>query len=107
VILVTCLTCGDQSVTADDLVLEMCLDNMAITHAFRCEQCGLITRHPTPPAVIEELKAAGVMVTAWMLPDEVYEAHQGGPITKADLDAFHNLMRSDDWFARLQEMTER
>ncbi len=106
VIRATCQDCGDVELRSADLHIRICRQDRAGTYRFRCPQCRMIEVRNAQNEVLEVLLAAGVHCTEWSLPHELEEEHPGPAITHDDLLDFHEMLESQDWFARLDSMTE-
>lgn len=98
----TCPTCGEVSLTPDDI--ELRVDERAATesyYAFECPGCADVVAKPADARVVRLLTSGGVEVKP-LEPDAPEERFPGqAPITHDDLLDFHHLLQDGDWFAKL------
>ena len=95
----SCATCGDVQLTTDDVTVRVCVSNDEGEYRFDCPSCdSLVVRH-AEQRTIDLLLAAGVEMTTWSLPAELFEHRDGVAITHDDLIDFHALLSSDDALA--------
>lgn len=85
----TCQSCGDVELSVVDLCVRVCLDDGDSSYVFRCPICTIPVVRPVEPQVVEVLVAAGVRMEAWNVPAEIFELHDGPPISHDDLLDFH------------------
>jgi hypothetical protein len=104
VIRATCHECGDVEMTTADVWVRICDDDNSGTYSFTCPCCTNVVNKPAEPHVVDLLIASGVTWSTWRMPLEVRErSTQGAPISHDDLLDFHDLLESDDWFAKLAD----
>lgn len=95
-----CPTCGEISLTPDDIELRPGPD---ACYVFGCPQCQQRVRNHADDRVVRLLESAGVV------------AHTGAPapcmegpvFTYDDLLDLHDLLATDDWFAALLAVEEK
>lgn len=93
----SCEECGDVELHVDDVLVRVCIDDDAGSYVFRCPSCEMSVVKDAEPRVVELLVASGVELTAWSIPSELFEAHDGPAFTHDDLLDFHELLEGDDW----------
>lgn len=99
----TCPGCGDVKLRPRDLRVRVCADTDEGTYAFACPRCrGLVAREATP-RILSLLVSAGVHTEVWHQPAELFEHHEGPPISADDLLDFHLMLEQPGWFDRLAE----
>lgn len=98
VIKASCHDCGDVELAVRDLSVRVCTEGEHGSYVFRCPACQMSVVKPAEPRIVDLLVASGVEVIEWRLPAELFEAHEGAPITHDDLIDFHHLLRDEDWF---------
>lgn len=93
----TCPTCGEVSLTSEDVVLRVFPDGAHEDfYAFDCPDCAQQVRKPADARVVRLLRTGGVE------PSEAVghpERPPRGlpPISHDELLDFHELLQSDDW----------
>ena len=102
----TCADCGDIEVDSANVKVRLCSDDNRASYVLRCPRCTMAVAKAAESRVVQVLVAAGSPLTTWRLPSELTEAHVGPPLTHDELLAFHQLLESDDWFARVASMTK-
>lgn len=103
----SCSICGDVEITSSDVSVRVRRDNNVGSYAFACPSCDSIVVKDAEPRIIELLVASGVSMITWDLPAELYEEHEGDPITHDDLLDFHELLSGDGWIEALERLTTR
>ena len=87
-----CPKCGDIRLTADDIVLRPCVDDATqSSYHFVCPECGERIVKQAHPLIID-LLAPYVRLQPWFLPCELFELHQGPPISVDDVIDFHQAL---------------
>ncbi len=101
----TCPSCGEVSLTADDILLR--IGNVASNnnYGFDCPDCGDFVEKPADERIVRLLLSGGVMPVMNNVPAEALESRQGPAINYDDLLAFHELLKGDDWFEELFRTT--
>lgn len=92
-----CPTCGEVSLSPDDVALHADPDvdlDVEPFYAFDCPACSLTVRKAADEHVVRLLRSAGVAWATRALP-------AGPPLTLDDVIDFHALLASDDWFDKL------
>ncbi len=102
----TCPECGDIEVASVDVKARVCVDDHTSSYAFRCPVCAKATARSTESRVIQLLVGAGSSLTMWRRPAELTEIHGGPALTHDQLDSFHQLLETGDWFSRLASMVK-
>lgn len=99
----TCPTCGEVSLTPDDVELRVDVDSgTASYYAFTCPSCSWEVRKPADERIVRLLESGGVVALPIGPPRRGSAA--GAPtLTHDDLLDFHALLERDDWFDRLLE----
>ena len=97
----SCPTCGDVELTSRDVIVRVCAADNGGSYAFRCPVCELAVAKQADPKIVDLLVSSGVRLAVWQVPGEMYEAHEGAPITYDDLLEFHYAIQEDGWFERL------
>jgi hypothetical protein len=98
VIKASCQECGDVELGVSELRVRVCTADTQGTYVFRCPTCQMSVAKPAEQRIVDLLVASGVELIEWRLPAELFEAHQGEPITHDDLIDFHHLLQTDTWF---------
>lgn len=98
VIKASCHDCGDVELAVHDLEVRVCTQDEQGTYVFRCPTCQMSVVKPAEQRIVDMLVASGVSLVEWRLPAELYELHDGPPITHDDLIDFHHLLQADGWF---------
>lgn len=95
----SCENCGDVQLTTADVTVRMCTSTDEGEYRFECPTCSdLVVRH-AEQRTIDLLLAAGVEFVTWALPAELFENHDGAPITHDDLIDFHDALSNDQILA--------
>lgn len=97
----TCPSCGEVSLTADDILLRIGSVAESNTYGFDCPECGDHVEKHADERVVRLLLSGGVMPVLNHVPAEVLETRSGPPINHDDLLAFHELLAEDGWFEQL------
>lgn len=97
----SCPLCGEVSLTADDILLRIGSSEAQNTYGFDCPTCSEFVEKPADERVIKLLLSGGVMPVVSNLPAETRERHEGPAITYDDILAFHELLKTDDWFEKV------
>lgn len=81
-----CPTCGTVHVNSADITLMVCDARPALSYyEFTCPDCHDEVRKPADDHAIAILMSGGVDATAWELPPEALEPHDGPPVGSDDL----------------------
>lgn len=104
VIKASCHDCGDVELAVRDLSVRVCTEAEQGSYVFRCPTCQMSVVKPAEQRIVDLLVASGVQLIEWRLPAELFERHDGDPISHDDLIDFHHLLRQDDWFDTLVEL---
>ncbi len=95
----SCENCGDVQLTTTDVTVRMCVSTDEGEYRFECPACAeLVVRH-AEQRTIDLLLAAGVEFVTWALPAELFEDHDGEPISHDDLIDFHSFLENDSAMA--------
>ncbi len=95
----SCERCGDVQLTTSDVTVRMCVSTDEGEYRFECPACAdLVVRH-AEQRTIDLLLAAGVEFVTWSLPAELFETHEGAPISHDDLIDFHACLEDDELLA--------
>jgi hypothetical protein len=97
----TCPDCGDVDLSVPDLKVLVCLTTCEGAYTFQCPGCLLAVSKPAEGEVVDLLLAAGVELSAWDLPAELSEPHDGPPLTTDDLIDLHFALQDDNWMSQL------
>ncbi len=101
VVRATCDECGDIQLTAEDVVVRLCLDDQRASYVFQCPECRSPVARPLESRLVEVLASSGSPVSLWHLPAELEEQHVGAAFTHDDLIEFHQLLDTDGWMGQL------
>lgn len=104
VIKASCHDCGDVELGVNELCVRVCTADTQGSYVFRCPTCQMSVAKPAEQRIVDLLVASGVELIEWRLPAELFEAHEGAPVTHDDLIDFHDLLQTDDWFAAVVEL---
>lgn len=97
-VVTTCPDCGPVRVGARSVVVFVDAGAAgAVRVAFACPACRPRTTHQLERKVLPALRAIGVSVRLLTRPAEADEAHDGPPLTTADVDAFCAAMEDPAW----------
>lgn len=100
----TCPTCGEVSLTPDDIELRVDLaDGTRCYYSFTCPGCYWEVRKPADQRVVRLLESGGVEALPLPPATAPKPRFEGPPITHDDLLDFHTLLDGDEWFDRLLE----
>lgn len=102
----TCPDCGDIEIASSDVKVRVCVNDNAGSYAFRCPECAMATAKPAESRVIQLLVGVGTPLTMWRRPAEMSEPHEGPAFTSDQVEAFHHLLETRDWFSRLASMVK-
>lgn len=93
----TCPTCGEVSLTSDEVELRVFPDGAQEDfYAFDCPDCAQRVRKPADARVVRLLRTGGVEPSETASHPE--QPPQGlPPITRDELLEFHELLQRDDW----------
>jgi hypothetical protein len=94
----TCPTCGEVSLTPDDIQLWIDRGERNSFYAFTCPACRSLVRKAADERVIRLLAGGGVEVRDIVPPPHDAHRFSGPPFTYDDLLDFHALLDRDDWF---------
>lgn len=97
----TCPTCGEVSLTADDVLLRIGSVAAQNSYGFDCPDCGDFIEKPADERIVRLLLSGGVMPVLNQVPAEALEDRGGPPINYDDILSFHELLKGDDWFQHL------
>jgi hypothetical protein len=107
VIKASCHECGDVELGVAELHVRVCTADTQGSYVFRCPSCQKAVVKPAEPRIVDLLVASGVELIEWRLPAELFEAHDGAPISHDDLIDFHHLLQADGWFDSIVAMGTR
>ena len=94
----TCPTCGDIELAPTDLELRICSTPGASTYAFTCTVCDEVVVKPAADGrIVTLLTSVGVPTVHWELHAELYETHDGPPLTIDDLIDLRLALDSPNW----------
>lgn len=94
----TCPTCGDVELAPDELELRICSASFASTYLFTCFRCEkVVVKSASDGRIVTLLTSVGVPTVYWQLPAELFEAHDGPPITLDDLIDLRLALESPNW----------
>lgn len=102
----TCPLCGEVSLTAEDILLRLGASSADNTYGFDCPDCGEFVEKPADERVIKLLLSGGVLPAMNSTHAEPKKTRSGPPINYDDILAFHELLKSDDWFEHLLRRQE-
>ncbi len=97
----SCPTCGDIELTSRDVTVRVCAADNQGSYAFRCPSCQMAVAKPAEAKIVDLLVSSGVRLAVWHLPSELYESHDGAPISYDDLLEFHYAIQQEGWLERL------
>ncbi|MBA2724435.1 MAG: hypothetical protein H0U53_00450 [Actinobacteria bacterium] len=98
----TCPGCGEISLTVDDIILRIGVVSKGSSYGFDCPGCEEFVQKPADERVVRLLLSGGVMPILVHIPAEALEVHEGPPVNHDDILAFHELLRTEDWFEAVQ-----
>lgn len=105
----TCPTCGEVSLTPDEI--ELWVDPAAEAesfYAFTCPACLCVVRKPADDRIVRLLETGGVAVRAIEPPPAPPAPRFEWPsVVHDDLLDFHTLLRRDGWFDDLLALVRR
>ena len=103
----TCPSCGEVSLTADDILLRIGSVATSNTYGFDCPECGDHVEKHADERVVRLLLSGGVMPVLNHVPAEALEARNGPPINHDDILSFHELLEGDDWYEQLLDTNQQ
>lgn len=91
---VNCPDCGDVSIENEAITLRPCVDDATRTvYNFRCPKCGRqVAKRCVPIVAGLIIGLSDVTIAPWFLPAELFEEHDGPPITVDDVIDFHEAI---------------
>jgi predicted RNA-binding Zn-ribbon protein involved in translation (DUF1610 family) len=95
----SCANCGDVQLTTRDVTVRLCVTTSEGEYRFECPTCSDLVVRAAEQRTIDLLVAAGVEMTTWTLPAELFETHHGAPISHDDLIDFHAALENEDAIA--------
>src|SRR5688500_6089069 len=107
VIKASCHDCGDVELAVRALSVRVCTEGENGSYVFRCPTCQMSVVKPAEQRIVDLLVASGLELIEWRLPAELFEPHDGAPITHDDLIDFHHLLLEDDWFSTVVALGAR
>src|SRR4051794_40877382 len=103
----SCPTCGDVELTIRDVTVRVCAADNRGSYTFRCPECRANVAKDAEPRIVDLLVSSGVRMEVWQLPAELFEPRGGEPLTWDDLLDFHDLLKTDEWFADVIAQVDR
>ena len=98
----TCPTCGEVGLTPDEIELRVdSSGGQDAYYAFPCPTCLCVIRKPADDRIVRLLASGGVPVLEMAKADS---RSTGPAFTHDDLLDFHTMLRTDDWFPRLESL---
>lgn len=85
----SCPDCGEVNLTADQILVLQCVDTHEGSYTFQCPCCSLRVARQASSRIVEMLLDAGCGIRVWWLPAELFETHDGPPLTFADVGRFN------------------
>lgn len=104
----TCPDCGNVEFGVTDIVVVGAPQGATRTYRFACPACDRPVHRLAGPDIIDLLLSVGVPVETALLTLLAPIEHVDGPasmlpaLTEDDVDRFASLLRTRDWFARLE-----
>ena len=102
-----CPNCGDVHLKASNLTIRVCADDEVGSYTFDCPTCSVPVAKEASRRIIDLLVSTGVPMEVWKLPAEIFETHEGPPISPDDLLDFHLELSRDGWFEELSVMVRK
>ena len=96
-----CPDCGEVTLPSSAMEVQVCAQTQEGSYTFACPVCSHPVHRPADRRVVQILVSGGVKVRIWELPAELFETHDGPPISWDDVLDFHALLDTDAWFDRL------
>lgn len=95
----TCPSCGDVELRPHDMRLVVCSHPDWSYYAFACPNCRDTVQRHADQEVVGLLVSGGVPAEQVHVPAEVFEEHDGPPLTYDDLLDFALVLREHDHLA--------
>jgi len=92
----SCPVCGDVELTPEQMRLVVCSNPDWSYYAFDCPRCADEVRRHADDEVVSLLISGGVRADTWHVPEEIFEEHDGAPLTYDDLLDFALWLRAND-----------
>lgn len=86
--------CGSVSFEVEDLTVRVCIDTNEATYLYRCPECRMVVTRDVHRSLRELLINSGARVESWFLPSELFEPHDGPPISVDDVIDFHQALNA-------------
>ena len=96
-----CPTCGEVTLPASAMEVQLCAQTQAASYSFACPACSEVVRRDADRRIVHILVSGGIKVRVWELPGELLEDKHGPTITWDDVLDFHDLLQTDTWFEGL------
>ena len=104
----TCPTCGEVSLTPDDIDLRVDSHNVEeSTYGFECPGCDEPVRKPADERIVRLLVSGGVEVRDIDRRVKLSERFDGPRLNHDDLLDFHTMLQADDWFDEVARLEQR
>jgi hypothetical protein len=100
-ICVQCPTCDVVVMAAHEVTIRHCTDDGRWDYWFHCPTCDRRAAGRSNAVHALEAFAVGSHLDAWQLPAEMYEPHDGPPLTLLDLLEFSLALTEPEWFREL------
>lgn len=98
----TCPSCGQVQMTSNDVWLRVCINAPSLSSfGFQCPACHQPVVKPACDHVISMLTSVAITPEVWHVPLEVFEPHDGPPISRDDLLDLALALKSGDIWAEL------
>lgn len=100
----TCPTCGEVSLTPDDIELRVGDDRVDGFYGFCCPDCAAEVRKPADRRIVSMLVTGGVPalpISLYREPVRLCDRFDHPALTPDDLLDFHQLLQTEGWFDRV------
>lgn len=92
----SCPTCGDVTLTPDDVRLVVCTVPSWSFYAFGCPECEDEVRKAATDDVVRLLRSGGILPEPWVVPAEALEERAGPALAWDDVLDFTLALGGDD-----------
>lgn len=98
-----CKTCGSVSIEPGNLRLHLEEDPLSY-FSTNCSICGRLLGGKVGTQVAMSLMSRGASIADGPFSPEILERPDASPIDPNEVEKFHSLLETDDWFDQLEQI---